>query len=94
MEIAIRGKAYKLDGLLPLKWGDLKDARKAGLMKSGADQDVSNDEMLLYVLRRVCPEATPEDVNNLPLGLASQILAEALGIATPPFGNSSTPAMR
>jgi len=92
MDILIRGTVYNLDGLLPLTWGSLKEARRAGLVTSTPSDDLAaSDGLLLFILRKVCPDATQDDVDALPGRVATDILNHAMESPVP-FGNSSPSA--
>jgi len=92
VEIVIRGVPYSLDGLLPLTWGSLKEARRAGLVSAiPGDELAASDGLLLFVLRKVCPEASQEDVDALPGRVATEIINQAMGSPVP-FGSSSPSA--
>ncbi len=93
ISVTIRGKVYDLDGVLPLTWGDMKAGRKAGVIPSGTNIEAmaASDGLLLWVVKKVFPEATMEDIDALSSGIALKIIQGAS--AENPLPSSSTSAI-
>ncbi len=75
--ISLNGHDLDLKKAWPMKWKDIKKLRKLDVTDEGLEKgDVEQTEQfLLYVLQKIDPKVTNEDIDELEIGDIQKIVA-------------------